>query len=211
MEAGMESATIRVEIKAAEKHSLKISVAASFFLVRFFSVFSGGLNWLSANWVRGKWAWISAEVLSSVHQPFSRWELLVLRPTLPSLPLSAAHFIFSTSLCWLADSSALPSLQLPFPLVLYLFFFFWPVIFNFRHLWISEKDAWRLNDHTAVGPDTGAGPVPHLNIVPLCSEPAALRSQAKEFSFTVQGPSPSRLINFQRPGINLSQPPLPAP
>lgn len=29
----------------------------------------GGLNWLSGNWLPGKWAWISAEVLSSVHQP----------------------------------------------------------------------------------------------------------------------------------------------
>lgn len=39
MEAGMESATIRVEIKAAEKHSLKISVAAFFFGEIFFSFF----------------------------------------------------------------------------------------------------------------------------------------------------------------------------
>lgn len=185
------------------------------------SFFFGGLNWLSGNWVRGKWAWISAEVLSSVHQPLQMRAISIeTDSSSPPMrrPLSAAHFIFFIPYPVGADSSLLCGSLSPnclavcFQLVrVYIFSFYRPptpffacsprlapcfdnafqsgvanlefmkkrhrdgiiIQMSARHKWLSDKCA---------------GPVLHLNKFLFSFEPAALWSQAKEFSFIVQGP-----------------------
>lgn len=80
--------THQVEIKAV-KQQKAASYPWSF--SQCLSGFFGGLNWLSGNWVRGKWAWISAEVLSSVHQPLQMRAISIEADSFPHAPASLHH------------------------------------------------------------------------------------------------------------------------